>query len=280
MGDCSQHGRRRKNAGQIGFFDHARSRQRAKRGGKQPDVTFDDAVVDADSAALAKIEDICRANLEEKVSDPELRHRLTPDYRAACKRLVVSGDFYEAIQRPNATLVTTPIDRIEAAGIRTVDRTLHEFDVIVLATGFRVDRFVRPIDLTGLDGRSIEESWADGPIAYLSIAIPGFPNLFLLNGPNGPVGNFSLIQVAELQMDYVLQLIELLRNRNATAIEARADATAIFEAERVEAARQTVWVTGCNSWYLDARGVPAAWPWPFRRFREVMAEPDLSAFSL
>ena len=239
---------------------------------------FADAVVDADSAELAKIEDLCRANLEQHVTDPELRRRLTPDYRAACKRLVVSGDFYTAIQRPNAALVTTAIDRIEESGIRTVDGTLHELDVIVLATGFRVDRFVRPIELTGLDGRSLDDAWADGPLAYLSVAIPGFPNLFLLNGPNGPVGNFSLIQVAEIQMDYVLELIALLRNGSATAIEARADATAAFEAERVAAAQRTVWVTGCNSWYLDGRGVPAAWPWPFKRFREVMAEPDLSAF--
>ena len=241
---------------------------------------FADAVVDADSAALAKIEDICRANLEQRVTDPVLRRRLTPGYRVACKRLVVSGDFYDAIQRPNATLVTTPIDRIEQTGIRTADGTLHELDVIVLATGFRVDRFVRPIEVSGAGGRSLDEAWADGPLAYLSVAVPGFPNLFLLNGPNGPVGNFSLIQVAELQMSYVLQLIALLREGTANAIEPRADATAAFEAERVEAAQRTVWVTGCDSWYLDARGVPAAWPWPFRRFRDVMAEPDLSAFQL
>lgn len=241
---------------------------------------FADAVVDADSAALAKIEDICRANLEQHVTDPELRRRLTPDYRAACKRLVVSCDFYDAIQRPNASLVSTPIDGIEEAGVRTVDGTLHELDVIVLATGFQVDRFVRPIDVVGVDGRSLDDIWADGPVAYLSLAVPGFPNLFLLNGPNGPVGNFSLIQVAELQMSYVLQLVELLRSGVATAIEARAEATAAFEAERIEAAQRTVWVTGCNSWYLDARGVPAAWPWPFRKFRETMAEPDLSAFHL
>ena len=241
---------------------------------------FADAVVDAESAALTKIEDTCRAHLETQVSDPELRRRLTPDYRAACKRLVVSGDFYDAIQRPNAVLVTDPIDRIEPGGIRTVDGTLHELDVIVLATGFHVDKFVRPIELVGLEGRSLDEAWASGPIAYLSIAIPEFPNLFLLNGPNGPVGNFSMIQVAELQMGYILQLLELLRNGTAAAIAARADAAAAFEAERVDAAQRTVWVTGCNSWYLDAHGVPAAWPWKFQRFRDVMTAPDLSAFDL
>lgn len=241
---------------------------------------FADAVVDAESAALAKIEATCRAHLEAQVIDPDLRRRLTPDYRVACKRLVVSGDFYDAIQRPNAVLVTESIDRIEPGGIRTVDGTLHELDVIVLATGFHVDRFVRPIEVVGPEGHSLEEAWSSGPTAYLSIAIPGFPNLFLLNGPNGPVGNFSLIQVAELQMGYILQLVELLRNGMADAIVARADAAAAFEAERVDAAQRTVWVTGCNSWYLDAHGVPAAWPWKFQRFRDVMTTPDLSAFEL
>jgi cation diffusion facilitator CzcD-associated flavoprotein CzcO len=241
---------------------------------------FADAVVDVDSEALAKIEQTCRTHLEQQVTDPELRVRLTPDYRAACKRLVVSADFYDAIQRPNAVLVTESIDRVEAGGIRTVDGTLHELDVIVLATGFHVDRFIRPIELLGPAGHSLEEAWASGPTAYLSVAIPGFPNLFLLNGPNGPVGNFSLIQVAELQMNYILQLIELLRDGTAVAVAARADAAAAFEAERVDAAQRTVWVTGCNSWYLDARGVPAAWPWKFQRFRDVMTAPDLSAFEL
>jgi cation diffusion facilitator CzcD-associated flavoprotein CzcO len=241
---------------------------------------FADAVVDSESAALAKIEATCRAHLDSQVSDPELRRRLTPDYRAACKRLVVSGDFYDAIQRPNAVLVTESIDRIEPGGIRTVDGTLHELDVIVLATGFHVDRFVRPVEVVGPEGHSLEEAWASGPTAYLSVAIPGFPNLFLLNGPNGPVGNFSLIQVAELQMGYILQLVELLRDGTTAAIAARADAAAAFELERVDAAQRTVWVTGCNSWYLDAHGVPAAWPWKFQRFRDVMTAPDLSAFEL
>ena len=190
---------------------------------------FADAVVDAKSERLEQIEDTCRANLYQHVTDPELRRRLDPDYRAACKR-------------------------------------------------FEVDRFMRPTVITGLDGRTLEEAWADGPTAYLSVSIPEFPNLFMLNGPNGPVGNFSLIQVAELQMDYILQLVRRLQAGLSTEIHATEAAMREHEARRIEAAQATVWVTGCNSWYLDARGVPAAWPWPFRRFREVMAEPDLDAY--
>lgn len=239
---------------------------------------FADAVVDAKSERLEQIEDTCRANLYQHVTDPELRRRLEPDYRAACKRLVVSADFYDAIQKPNAELVTAAISRIERRGIRTDTGRLHELDVIVLATGFEVDRFMRPTVINGLDGRTLEEAWADGPTAYLSVSIPEFPNLFMLNGPNGPVGNFSLIQVAELQMDYILQLVRRLQAGLSTEIHATEAAMREHEARRIEAAQATVWVTGCNSWYLDARGVPAAWPWPFRRFREVMAEPDLDAY--
>ncbi len=166
---------------------------------------FSDAVVDADSEGMRRIEEACRANLEGNVHDPDLRERLRPDYRAGCKRLVVSPNFYDGIQRPNAELVTEPIDRIEAGGVRTADGHLHELDVLVLATGFRVDRFLRPIG----------------------------------------------------------------------AGEAATDA---FEEERTIQAGNTVWATGCNSWYLDDRGVPMAWPWNFQEYRDRLAAPDPTAY--
>ena len=241
---------------------------------------FSSAVIDADSPQMKMVEDLCRANLENSVTDPELRERLRPDYRAACKRLVISPDFYKAIQRPNAELVCESISRVEPAGVRTQDGRLHELDVLVLATGFRVDRFMRPIEVVGLGGRRLDDVWAERPSAYLSISVPGFPNFFMLNGPNGPVGNFSLIDVAELQFAYIRQLIDLVESGRCRSVSASARAAEKFERERVEAARSTIWVTGCRSWYLDDRGIPAAWPWSFDRFREEMAAPDLSACEL
>jgi len=240
--------------------------------------TFSNAVVDAESPAMRMIEEACRANLESNVADPLLREKLRPSYRAACKRLIMSPDFYQAIQRPAAEVVTDGIERVEAEGVRTRDGRLHPLDVLVLATGFRADRFLRPIDVTGRDGVRLDDVWAQRPSAYLSVAIPGFPNLFLLNGPNGPVGNFSLIEVAELQMAYVLQLVARLRDGHCRAIGAREDAMQRFDAERVEAAKKTIWTTGCRSWYLDDRGIPASWPFPFERFRAEMAAPKLEAF--
>ena len=241
---------------------------------------FSNAVVNADSPQMQSIEALCKANLEESVADPELREKLRPDYRAACKRLVISPDFYQAIQKPAAELVTEGIERVEPRGVRTRDGRLHELDVLVLATGFAVDRFMRPIRVIGRDGLCLDDAWAQRPVAYLSISIPDFPNLFMLNGPNGPVGNFSLIEVAELQFAYILQLALLLRSGRCREIAPSREATERFDAARIEAAKKTVWATGCRSWYLDDRGIPAAWPWTFDRFREEMARPKLEDHEL
>ncbi|HEX4862604.1 MAG TPA: NAD(P)/FAD-dependent oxidoreductase [Acidimicrobiales bacterium] len=246
---------------------------------------FANAVIDAESSALHKLEEMCRTYLETSIADPELRERLRPTYRAACKRLVVSPTFYEALQRPGAQLVTDPILRIEQEGVRTDDGTedglLHRLDALVLATGFRVDRFLRPIEVKGRDGVSLDDAWVERPSAYLSVSVPEFPNLFLLNGPNGPVGNFSLIDVAEAQIGYILQLVHLLGTADGGGeISATYEAAERFESARVEAAKRTVWATGCRSWYLDDRGIPAAWPWTMHRFVEAMSRPDLADYDI
>jgi len=240
---------------------------------------FSNAVIDSDSAELAMIESACLENLEHNVHDPELRERLQPDYRAACKRLILSPDFYAAIQRPNAALVTNPIERVEPGGVRTADGQLHELDVLVVATGFKADAFMRPMDIVGRGGVTLDEAWDPRPEAYLSISMPDFPNFFMLNGPNGPVGNFSLIEVAELQFGYILQLLDRLRTGECREISVTRDALAAFEQDREQAAHRTVWVTGCRSWYLDDRGLPAVWPWPFTQYRDAMKAPDPTAYS-
>jgi cation diffusion facilitator CzcD-associated flavoprotein CzcO len=241
---------------------------------------FSNAVVDAHSPQLEAIHAACEANLENSVKDPELRERLRPDYRAACKRLIMSDVFYDAIQQPNVNLVTERIERVEKSGVRTSDGHLHELDVLVLATGFRVDQFMRPMRVIGRNGTALDDVWKVSPTAYLAISIPEFPNFFMLNGPNGPVGNFSLIEVAELQFAYILQLIEQVRSGACRELSASQAAAQRFDADRKEAAKTTIWQSGCQSWYLDANGVPAAWPWTFDRFREEMAQPRLGDYAM
>jgi cation diffusion facilitator CzcD-associated flavoprotein CzcO len=223
---------------------------------------------------------ICRLNLRFGVRDPDLRRRLTPDYEPMCKRLVMSGEFYPAMQRPNVGLVTTPIDHVEPRGIVTGDGRLHEIDVLVFATGFDAHAYMRPMELVGEGGRTLEEAWADGPVAYRTVALPGFPNFFMMLGPHSPIGNQSLVAVAETQSDYALRWVEEMRAGRVAAAAPTPEATARFNQEMRSAMPSTVWVTGCKSWYLDADGLPEAWPWTPGRHRAMLREPELADFAL
>lgn len=240
---------------------------------------FSDAVVNADAAQLDFLAKACEDYLQT-VRSPELREKLRPDYKVGCKRLVVSSDFYEAMQRPNVDLVTDRIDRIEPGGVCTDDGALHDLDVLILATGFKVDAFTRPMKVTGRDGLDLDDIWAKRPGAYLSVSVPGFPNFFMLNGPNGPVGNINLIQVAEFEIGYLLKLIEPIREGRADQIAATEEALIRFDEARVERSKRTVWATGCSSWYLDDRGIPLVWPWSFKRFEEAMSQPVFSDYDV
>jgi cation diffusion facilitator CzcD-associated flavoprotein CzcO len=241
--------------------------------------TFAKAVI-GNKGLLGFISWVCRYHLESKVKDPVLREKLRPNYQAACKRLIFANGFYEAIQEPNAELVTEPIVRVEPQGIRTSDGRLHELDVLVLATGFKAHNFMRPMEMIGENGVTLDQAWENGAQAYRSIAMPGFPNFFMLIGPNSPIGNYSLITISEMQMNYIMQLVELWRSGRADQIEPRSEATRRFNQAIKDSMGGTVWVSGCQSWYIDAHGNPAMWPWSFRRFAEEMAHPQLSEFEM
>lgn len=271
------------------YDEHERDRFRA-----EPDVLagirarmqrnleerFSNALIDADSVGMRAIADMCWQHLENGVADPDLRARLTPDYQAGCKRLIVADGFYDAIQRHNARLVDRPIEAITPAGPRTADGEQHELDVLVYATGFDAHRFVRPINLTGRNGRTLDEAWARSVRAYRSTALPDFPNFFMIMGPQSPVGNFSLIDVAETQVEYILRLIAPLRRGEAAALAPRPEAMQRFNERAVAAMDGTIWVTGCGSWYLDEDGVPVTWPWTLETFRREMREPDFADYEL
>ena len=242
---------------------------------------YTQALTDEDSEGAKALGDACRLNLEQSIVNPALREQLTPDHQPLCKRLIFSPDYYRAIQDPDASLVTAPIEAIEPEGIRTADGHLHKLDVIALATGFDARAFMRPMRICGRNGVTLEDLWSDYPKAYLAISMPDMPNLFMLNGPNGPVGNFSLIDIAEHQWDYIWQLVEPVLTGQAKEVSCSYDALAAYEETRSDAAKQTVWFRGgCQSWYLDSRGVPASWPWTYGDFVTAMESPDLSDFDL
>ncbi|WP_407687276.1 flavin-containing monooxygenase [Mycobacterium sp. HUMS_1102779] len=222
---------------------------------------------------------LCRASLRS-VRDPGLRAALTPDYQPMCKRLVVSGGFYRAIQREDVELVTAGVDHLERRGIVTGDGVLHEADVIVLATGFDTHAFFRPMRLTGRDGITADEVWRDGPRAYQTVAMPGFPNFFMMLGPHSPVGNLALTSVAESQADHILRWIQRWRRGEFDTVEPKVSATETFNAALRAAMPRTVWTTGCDSWYLGKDGIPEVWPFTPAAHRAMLAKTDSAQYEL
>lgn len=233
--------------------------------------TFSAAVVGENPEAYAKIVEMCEENLAT-VRDPDLRRRLTPDYKVGCKRLIMSSEFYAAIQHPAARLVTERIAGFCPTGLRTVDGAVHDLDVIVMATGFDTHRFFRPMQVTGPGGRTLDEAWADGNQGYRTVAVPGFPNWFMIGGPTSPIGNFSWLLTAETQFGYIRQLVDRIAAERA-AVAPKAQAARAFNDAVRARLPQTVWATGCSSWYIDPAGNIASWPWTFERFREDLAQP-------
>jgi hypothetical protein len=225
------------------------------------------------------VQGICRLHLRT-VRDPELRRKLTPDYEPLCKRIVVSTRFYPAVERPNVEVVTEGIDHVEPGGVVTEDGRRHELDVLVLATGFDAHAYVRPMDLVGEDGHTLAETWSGEPWAYRTVALPGFPNFFMLMGPHSPVANASIFFVAETQVAYVMKWIRLWQEGRVSSVVPRLEPTERFHREMDEAMPRTAWVSGCNSWYMGADGKPAVFPWTGSAHREMLSELRMEEFDV
>ncbi|MEH6633956.1 MAG: NAD(P)/FAD-dependent oxidoreductase [Halioglobus sp.] len=236
------------------------------------------AAVTGNKVAHALISWMAKRNLRKSVKDPELRAKLTPDYKVGCKRLVISSTFYDAIQRDNVLLETNGIERISERGVVTKDGTEHELDVLILATGFHPFNFMRPMNLTGRDGITIDDAWAKKVQAYRSVCVPGFPNFFLMLGPNTPIGNYSVIAMSEVQSSYVLKLIDQWRQGNLQTVEATQEAKIRYNRYLKAGMGKTVWVGGCQSWYLDPDGDPAMWPYSWDQWVKELETPDLGDF--
>lgn len=219
-----------------------------------------------------------RAGYRLQVRDRRLREAITPDYPPLCKRLIVSPNWFRSIQRADVELVADGIAAIEPGGVRDARGRLHAVDVIALATGFDAQAYMRPMRITGQDGMTLEDAWREGPRAYRTVAIPGFPNLFTLQGPHSPAGNYSLISLSETQIGFVMHWIQALRAGRVATVAPTPEATDAFYAELRAHAPGTVWAAGCRSWYHGPDGRVELWPWTAKRFREVLAEPEPEHF--
>ncbi len=214
---------------------------------------------------------VSRAYLRRTIDDPQLRERLTPDFEIGCKRILITSAWYPALNRPNVALETSGIREIRAHSIVTDDGAEHEVDAIVCATGFHVSDPPIAQRLHGRDGRSLAEAWGDRPRAYRGLTTAGFPNLFRIGGIGTGTGHMSQIMQIESGVAYVMDALRVMDEQRLASVEVAEDAQEAYARTLAAMAAETVWVTGgCNSWYLDPTGSPAAlWPssaWHYRKW--------------
>lgn len=221
-----------------------------------------------------------RRHLEGAIADPELRRRLTPDYRIGCKRILLSNDFYPAMTRENVALVTEPIARVAPEGVVTRDGTLHAADVLIYGTGFHVTDALGALDIRGAGGRPLAEAWAQGMSAHLGMSVAGFPNLFFLLGPHTGLGHNSVVLMIEAQARHLGRLIDGMRGAGLSAVEPKPERQRAFSGEVTERLAGMVWQAGgCASWYQDAQGRNTTlWPGTVREYQRRMAGAGLDEY--
>jgi cation diffusion facilitator CzcD-associated flavoprotein CzcO len=195
-----------------------------------------------------------RKHLHRVVPDPVLREKLTPTDPMGCKRILMSNDWYQALQRPHVEVVRHRIAEVRPHSIVTVDGGEREIDTIVLGTGFAATEFLLPMRITGRGGRDLHEQWKDGASAYLGTVVAGFPNLFILYGPNTNLGHNSIIVMLEAQIGWVVQAVRALQQGRVRWLDVRREVAAAFDAWVQERVGHTVFAGGCRSWYLTENG--------------------------
>ena len=233
------------------------------------------------SAWRAKLfEDAARKHLEAQVADPELRAKLTPDYKIGCKRILIADTYYPALQRPNVELITDPIARIEPEGVVTRDQRLRPADVVIYATGFDASHFGWSVGIEGPKGR-LSEAWRSGPEAYLGVATEGFPNFFMLYGPNTNLGHTSILFMVERQIGYILDLISAMGARGAGVVAVRPEAQARYNAVLQAELKMSPWASDCGSWYKTETGkITNNWPHSTQDYARALKRVELGHWAL
>jgi len=231
---------------------------------------------------LKAVEKLARKHIKDQVPDPVLRAKVTPSYTIGCKRILPSNKWYPALGRDNVELVTGAITEVRPNGYVTADGALHEVDTIIFATGFFVTDIPLANIVTGKEGKRLSEVWHRSPQAYRGTAMTGFPNLFLLVGPNVGLGHNSIVFMIEAQITYVLGALDQMRAEGAGRVEVRPDSVIAYNNDLQAKMGKTVWNTGgCASWYIDAEGKNTTiWPDFTFRFWKQTREFDAAAYEL
>ncbi|MFF5991783.1 flavin-containing monooxygenase [Prauserella flavalba] len=217
-------------------------------------------------------------HLREKVADPELRRKLTPDYALGCKRVLFSNDYLPAMTKSNVDLVTEKVIEVTPRGVRTADGVEHEVDVIIYGTGFAAQELLAPMRISGLDGRALSDAWSEGARAHLGITVPGFPNLFLIYGPNTNLGGGSIIYMLESQARYVRDAVRILAGNPGRYLDVRPVAEQEWDTEVQTRLARSVW-TRCSSWYRNEHGrVVSNWPGRTHEYRRRTRKVNLADF--
>jgi cation diffusion facilitator CzcD-associated flavoprotein CzcO len=209
---------------------------------------------------LRYAEKLVLKNLAAQVPERELRAKLAPSYRLGCKRVLISNDYYPALRRDNVELVTDAIAEVTANGVRTADGRERQVDAIICGTGFRVTEYLSSIRITGRAGAELNDAWRTSLRNYLGITVSGFPNLFLLMGPNTGLGHNSMIFMIEAQARYATRAIAAIRERGLSFLDVRPEAERAFRDALAQRMKHTVWTTGCRSWYQTPDGEVFLWP--------------------
>jgi cation diffusion facilitator CzcD-associated flavoprotein CzcO len=230
---------------------------------------------------LSALRAVGRRQINSAIADPELRAKVTPPDEIGCKRIMLTDEWYPTLRKPNVELITDPIGEFTPAGVRLKDGSERPADVLVLATGFKAHGFVAPMEIIGAGGRALAEEWAGVPRAYLGMSVPGFPNMFLLYGPNTNGGTGSVIDTIEAGVSHVIEALGQLETARARQIEVTRRAAETFDRQLRAALAGTVWHTGCTSWYVDEQGNdPNQWPWLWSTYRRRTARIEPGAYAL
>lgn len=215
------------------------------------------------------------SNMRSIVTDPELREKCTPDYNIGCKRVLATDNWYQTLIRDDVSLVTDPIASVNERGVVTEDGSEYDVDVLIYGTGFAATDFLAPMEVVGRGGQSLREAWRTGVSAFRGVAVTGFPNLFLLYGPNTNLGSNSIIYMLESQARYVAGLLKASRDAHLGVVEVRAGSQASWQAMIEKYSGPTSWVSGCSSWYTKDGRNTNNWPRATWRYRKLMKQIDL-----